>query len=85
MICYNRLHLLLYYCLSEVITVFGTACRNTHVFLRHTESPANSTETIDTFSYSIMGVEESVYLAKLAEQAERYEGWSYLSGVIKPC
>ena len=25
-----------------------------------------------------MGVEESVYLAKLAEQAERYEGWSGL-------
>ena len=26
-----------------------------------------------------MGVEESVYLAKLAEQAERYEGTSLLS------
>lgn len=23
-----------------------------------------------------MGYEDSVYLAKLAEQAERYEGWS---------
>jgi len=30
--------------------------------------------------YLTMGVEESVYLAKLAEQAERYEGMSFRTG-----
>ena len=29
-----------------------------------------------------MGVEESVYLAKLAEQAERYEG-SYIERIVR--
>jgi hypothetical protein len=62
----------LFFPLSSRVNVFtfGSASHSSHI----SENPQADKPHSQISPTAIMGYEDSVYLAKLAEQAERYEG-----------